>query len=105
MRAVKIDRSHLTLVFKITEHEKFKAFHNKVFPSTNEDTEKLSVEIGAKAVASSWSDMYKDNDKLERLYSAALDLLSPENRSVLDIMEEKNCSYEKAQRLYQDEEN
>jgi hypothetical protein len=63
------EEKYLTFVFEIKDKEKFAEFHKKMFPSTQEEEQKVIDNIGARVCVSSWGNLHKQNEKLENCLS------------------------------------
>ena len=94
----------LTLNFHITDKEKFRKFHMKVFQYKKEETEKLTKVIGGFAVVSSWSNPFDENERLNRALEFALDNLSYEDSRLCNLISEGK-TLEEARKIYDEEEN
>lgn len=82
------DFDSLTLTFKITDKEKFKEFHKKVFMYKREDTDKIAEELGGYAVISSWSNPFRENEKIESALDYALRKLDFEESEICKLISE-----------------
>lgn len=60
-----------TLIFTVTDADKFKAFWNKVFLRTKEQIPKMTEEFGGYAYCSSNGDMSKERDRYEQALNYA----------------------------------
>jgi hypothetical protein len=88
----------ITVTFHIQDKEKFKEFHKKILAFKPEEINEIVSEIGANAIISSWSNPFDENDKLEKALDYALDNLMFDERDICEIIAEKGCSVEEAEK-------
>jgi len=95
---------YLTLVFKISDHEKFREFHKEYFCCDMAEATKLEGKIGARAVVSAWGNLHSEKNRLEALYEIAYDKSCDYIQDILHIMEIEGCPYEEALKIFRDGE-
>lgn len=104
---MKRDYNTLTLVFNITDKEKFSEFHKKVlaFMSHPSEVEAATNEFGGHAIVSSWGNMNEEKDNLERALDFVIPRLDWNDAEICELMSDEGLTVGEARlRIKENEE-